>query len=275
MLYDLRGYGTAVPTTIVSAERFVNSSGWESGGDYLHKSGNTSILIGARYAKRTENVNEGVQKNDPSLSLLVGSLDETKGSVYLSYQNESKSGMSASATAWFRDGLGYDGYFNAVNPTYYLSGLDSRFSWYSLSSGKSNLALNLYPGLSYANYAESVAQTDWTTLMAYTKISMALRYKVSSKLALTGTPLIGYYKNLQKEIFVGNASIISGLITEPDFIFSTADFFVAEAAILADLNFKQSNYRWSLSYGNKVSTPQQMSGNNRRTLFQTSLSIIF
>jgi hypothetical protein len=272
-LYSIRGYGTFSRGPVVTAERQTRGSGLKAGLDYKYTSKNAVFLIGGRIAQRTEDINDGVSR-----PVFIGGFDETRVEGFLSYELKSENrGWIVNANSWIRDGIGYDPIFRANNPAYYLSGINSRIGWWKQTNKKKWISLNARPGLSYSNYYESIAKTEWTSVMLHQNFSAAISYGVSDKLKLFAEPLFGFHLNLQKDIVINRPGILSEILVRPDFAVNSTNYWKSMIRTSAEYKSGEISYLLQISYQHLNANDQYENGVNIgfRNFFQTSMNIIF
>lgn len=272
-LYSIRGYGTFSRGPVVTAERRTKGSGLKAGLDFKYTSKNAVFLIGGRIAQRTEDINDGVSR-----PVFIGGFDETAAEGFISYELQSENrGWISTAKAWLRDGAGYDPVFKAENPAYYLSGIDSRIGWWKQLNDKKWINLNTRPGVSYHNYFESVAKTEWTSVMLHQDISAAFSYKLNEKLKLFAEPLFGFHLNLQKNIVINRPGILSEVLVRPDFAVNSTNYWKSMLRTSAELKTSEFSYLFQLSYQHFNANDQYLNGEKIgvRNYLQTSINIIF
>lgn len=272
-LYSIRGYGTFSRGPVVTAERHTIGSGIKAGLDYKHHSENTVFLLGARFGQRTEDINDGV-----SSPVFIGGFDEASAEALISYERKSEyKGWLITAMGWLRDGAGYDPVFRATNPAYYLSGINSRIGWWKQLNGKKWINLNSRPGISYSNYYESVAKTEWTSVMLHHDISAAFSYKLNEKLKLFAEPLFGFHLNLQKSIVINRPGILSEVLVRPDFAVNSTNYWRSMLRTSAEFKTNEFSYLFQLSYQHYNAYDQFPNSVNIgvRNYLQTSINIVF
>lgn len=272
-LYSLRGYGTFTKGPVVTAERTSAGNGWQAGAEYLFRTSRTSLLVGVRFGGRREDVQDGV-----SSPIFIGGLDETRGQAFMTLEHRlDNQGWMASAEAWFKDGTGFDPVFQAVNPAYYWSGLKTRLGWWKQPGGSSWFNVNLYPGLTYTNYYESIAKTDWTSVMLHADADVVLAFHYSDRLLLTVRPLIGYHPNLQGDLVINRPTVISTLLVRPDYQFSTQSYLRGMLSAAASYRISETYYKLEISYDrlNPTAGGASIYASGSRNLFQTSLHLLF
>lgn len=267
-LYSLRGYGTFSRGPVVTAERYTSGWGWEAGADLRRKSGRRVLSAGATLGYRTEDVNDGV-----SAPVFVGGLDETSGRFFAALETQSGlEGWSAGVSGWFRDGKGYDAVFQAVNPAYYFSGLSAQAGWWKQRRPGTWMAINLYPAITYTNYFESIARTNWTSVMLQSDVALTLQHTVSDTWTLLVSPGIGYRHNLQSDLVINRPTPISFLLVRPDFDVNSADSMKGAFAAGADLRAGAWQYRLRLRYERMQEIGQPA---RSRSFFQTTFNLLF
>ncbi len=255
-LYSIRGYGTFSRGPVVTAERQTTGSGLKAGLDYKYHSENTVFLLGARIGQRTEDINDGV-----SSPVFIGGFDETQAEVFLSYERKSETkGWILTGMGWMRDGTGYDPVFRAANPAYYLSGISSRMGWWKQINEKKWINLNTRPGISYTNYFESVAKTEWTSVMLHQDISAAFSYQLNDKLKLFAEPLIGFHLNLQKSLVINRPGILAELLVRPDYAVNSTNFWKSMLRTSAEIKAREFSYLVQLSYQHLNAGGQYLNG---------------
>jgi hypothetical protein len=272
-LYSIRGYGTFSKGPVVTAERNTTGSGLEAGLDYKYNKENSIIFAGFRIAQRTEDINDGVSR-----PIFIGGFDETRAEAFLSYEMKSKNrGWIMFAKGWMRDGTGYDPIFKAINPAYFLSGINSRIGWWKQINKKKWINLNARPGISYSNYFESVAKTEWTSIILHQDVSTAFEYQMTDKLKLFAEPQIGYHFNLQKSLIINRPSILSELLVRPDFSINSTNYLKSTLRASGEYKSTGYSYRLQLSYNYLNATGKYMNGNQIgiNNYFQTSFNVLF
>ncbi len=272
LLYSIRGYGEFNRGPVVSAERFTKGWGWQVGTDYLFKKENTTLLTGARIGTRTADVNDGIAK-----PIFIGGFDEKNAELYISLERKTKrNGYLAYLKGWFKDGTGFDPVFKGVNPAYYFSGLNGRFTWYKQQNAKNWFSINLYPAISYTNYFESIAKTNWTSVMLHNDASLALNYKASAKTILFAEILLGYHHNLEKDIVINRPSALSPILVQPDFVVNSTNYLKTAINLSATYTVGKTSYYLAggINLRNTLNKPnaQQLGARN---LFNTTINLIF
>jgi hypothetical protein len=186
-------------------------------------------------------------------------------------------GWIVNANSWIRDGIGYDPIFRANNPAYYLSGINSRIGWWKQTNKKKWISLNARPGLSYSNYYESIAKTEWTSVMLHQDFSAAISYGVSEKLKLFAEPLFGFHLNLQKDIVINRPGILSEILVRPDFAVNSTNYWKSMIRTSAEYKSGEVSYLFQISYQHLNANDQYINGEKIgfRNFFQTSMNIIF
>lgn len=249
LLYTIRGYGYATVSPVVTAERLSRGTGWEAGADYQYRKSHTAFFLSARYGMRREDVSDGYA------NMFIGGLDESQGAVTGIFERHAtSSGWSAQAKGWFRDGTGYDESQRAINPAYYLSGLDGRLSWWKRKGESDLIFLQFRPSIRYMNYYEQIAETDLTSVMAGATANLAYRHQLSKVLSLTATPMLGYYHNLSRELTINAAQLMSDLVTRRDYAYLTTNYVNAGLSALADFRKDRIHYRFGIGYDAAVPT---------------------
>jgi hypothetical protein len=272
-LYSIRGYGTFSKGPVVTAERQTAGNGLEAGIDYKYSTESTIFFLGTRVAQRTEEINDGV-----SSPVYIGGFDETRAEAFMSYELKSQNrGWIVFAKAWARDGAGYDPVFRAVNPAYFLSGINSRVGWWKQINEKKWININAHPGISYSNYFESAAKTEWTSVMMHQDISASFSFRMTDKLKLFAEPLIGYHYNLQKSLVINRPGILSDLLVRPDFAVNSTNYLKSALKASAEYKANGLSYWLQLSYNYLNANGRYQNGKNIgiKNNFQTSLSILF
>jgi len=272
-LYSIRGYGTFSRGPVVTAERRTQGSGVKAGIDYKYSTESSVFLFGARIAQRKEDINDGVSR-----PVFIGGFDENMAEAFFIYELKSQNrGWVIDAKAWVRDGAGYDPVFNAINPAYYLSGINSRLGWWKQVNEKKWINLNTRPGISYNNYYESVAKTEWTSVMLHQDISAAFSYRLTNKIKLFAEPLFGFHLNLQKSLIINRPGILSEILVRPDFAVNSTNYWRSMFRTSAEYKTSGFNYLLELSYQHLNANDSYQNGEKIgvNNYIQTSLNIIF
>ncbi|WP_256003418.1 DUF6850 family outer membrane beta-barrel protein [Pedobacter deserti] len=243
LLYTLRGYGYATVSPVVTAERLRGGPGWEAGADYQYRQGGNAFFASAKFGLRREDVSDGYA------GLLVGGLDEHRWSLIARFEQEGlNTGWSLGAHGWFRDGSGYDESQQAINPAYYLSGLNASLNWWKHRERGDLLILSVDPSVRYSNYFEQIAETDWTSIMAGATAGISYRYRISSRFSLTAEPRLGYYQNLSAELKINAPQLMSELLIRPDYQFLSSSYLEGGFCAHARFRSAERHYRISLAY---------------------------
>lgn len=263
-LYSIRGYGEFTAGPVVTAQRFTKGYGYRFGADYLFKD-RMEFLFGLRVGYLSQDVNDGVAK-----PIFVGGFDEHSGEAFASYSAGTKTqGITASAKAWFKDGTGFDPIFNAVNPAYYFSGLETRISfWKQKDSYTYNLSL--YPALSYTNFYEGIAKTDWTSIMLHQDAGFSVVRHLSKQITFGGEFKIGYHPNLQKEIIINRPTQLSPILVTPYYQFASTDYF--KGVLNITLSYQSTHVSYQIKTGGSILHTKNLGNWNNGDL---SLNLIF
>lgn len=275
-LYRIRGYGTFSQGPIVTAERLLKGSLVGAGLDYTYQpSSTTSFYIDADYGFKTEDITQGV-----SLPVFDGGLDETYANMYLNFQKKlSTKGYQISALAYFRDGSGFDPLFNAYNPAYYFSGLNIGISFWKKSTDKIMYCIKIEPQLSYLNYFDGIAKTDWTSSNLLNNVSGFINYSVNNKLSFSLSPNLGYRLNLLNQITIGRPTKLSEILVRPDYLINSSEFinYGLSASCILKPRLTDTSYQFKASFMN--ANAQTVQTNSRdlgyRQIINTSFSILF
>ncbi|MFC4213382.1 DUF6850 family outer membrane beta-barrel protein [Pedobacter lithocola] len=264
IIYSLRGYGEFTAGPVVTAQRFTKGYGYLFGADYLYKN-DVEFLFGLRYGYQTQDVNDGIAK-----PIFIGGLDEFKGEAFASYTSGSnQNGFNASAKAWFRDGTGFDPVFSAINPAYYFSGVDTKIAyWKKRDRYIFNFAV--YPGLSYTNYNEGIAKTDWTSVMLHQDAGFSMINQLTKKTTFGGELKLGYHFNLQKEIIINRPTQLSPILVTPYYQFASADYL--KGAFNLSVTYRNANVSYQLKTGIDLVNTVDFGS---RSIANLSLNLIF
>ncbi len=275
-LYRLRGYGTFSQGPVVTAERFMQGRMLGAGLNYTYQQSETAAFyFGLDYGFKTEDVNQGV-----SLPVFEGGLDETYGNLYLNFQKKlSRKGYQVSAHAYFRDGSGFDPVFNAYNPAFYFSGLNLDLTFYRKRTEKLMFGIKIEPQLSYLNYYDGIAKTEWTSSNLLSNVSGFVNYSVNQKVSFNVSPNLGYRVNLLKDITIGRPTLLSEILVRPDYLINSSvaiNYGLTASCTLKPLTTDIS-YLFKASFVN--TNPQTLQANGRdlgyRQNINTSFSILF
>lgn len=272
LLYSLRGYGEFSRGPVVSAERFRTGWGWKFGSDYQFKNELTTLSIGARLGFRTADVNDGIAK-----PLFIGGFDEKSAELYFNFERQHQNnGWLSQLKGWFKDGTGYDPVFKSINPAYYFSGLDGRFSWWQQKTKKTRVGLNFYPALAYTNYFESIAKTDWTSVMLHQDISMSVSYQATNRTTFFTDFLIGYHANLQKELVINRPTLLSPILVQPDFIANSANYIRTALNLSAIYTQGRTSFEFKGGVDLRNVINSEISPNlGSRNLYHVNINFIF
>ena len=264
IIYSIRGYGEFTAGPVVTAQRFTKGQGYQLGADYLYKN-KVELLFGARFGRQTQDVSDGIAK-----PIFVGSFDEHKGEVFALFTSgPEKQGFAASAKAWFRNGTGFDPIFNAINPAFYFSGLDAKVSYWK-KRDRDLLIFAFYPALSYTNYYEGIAKTNWTSVMLNQDAGFSIIKPFSKKTTFSGELKLGYHFNLQKDIVVNRPTQLSPVLVAPHYRFASADYLKGAADV--GLTFQASSLSYQLKMGIDRIQATDLGSRNNANL---SLNLIF
>jgi hypothetical protein len=264
IIYSLRGYGEFTAGPIVTSQRFTKGHGYRFGADYLYKSA-VEFLFGVRYGYQTQDVNDGIAK-----PIFIGGFDEYKGEAFASYASGSnEKGFNANAKAWFRDGTGFDPVFNATNPAYYFSGIDTKIAYWK-KQHKSILNFALYPALSYTNFYEGIAKTDWTSVMFHQDAGFSMINQLTKKTTFGGELKLGYHFNLQKEIIINRPTLLSPILVTPYYQFASTDYL--KGAFDLSFTYRNTNVSYQLKTGIDLISTVDLGNRNTANL---SLNLIF
>lgn len=270
LLYSLRGYGEFSRGPVVSSERFRTGWGWKFGADYRYKNEQHTLAIGAKIGYRTADINDGIAK-----PIFIGGFDERNAELFFSYEQQTQDqGWLANIKGSYRDGAGFDPVFQAINPAYYLLSLAGRLAWWKQKNAKLQLAVNLYPGLTYSNYTESIAKTDWTSLMLHQEVGMGINYKASKRTSFLTDFLIGYHANLQKELIINRPTILSPILVQPDFIINSTNYFstTLNATMVYSLQQSSIALKGGFDLKNALGSTSNL---GTRKLFYLQLNLLF
>lgn len=249
LLYTLRGYGYATASPVVTAERLTSGNAVEAGVDYRHQALQRSFLLSARYKARQEDVSDGYSKT------FIGGLDEQSFSVTGRMESKHKDGgWLLMGQGWIRNGTGYDESQKSVNPSYYLSGFNGKFSYWKRRMNQDLVIVELLPSLRHMNYAEQIAETDWTSLLGSSIFRLNYKRQWLPGLFITASPMIGYTHNLSGALQIAAPQLMSEILTRPDFNYFTTDFFTAGFSALADLRIGSTTYRFGGGYTTDIVT---------------------
>lgn len=272
LLYSLRGYGEFSRGPVVNSERFRTGWGWKLGGDYQFKNDRTTLLIGTRMGARTADVNDGIAK-----PVFIGGFDEKNAELFFNLERQHKDhGWLTALKAWFKDGTGYDPILKSVNPAYYFSGLEGRLSWWKQKNRKVLLGLNLYPALTYTNYFESIAKTDWTSVMLHQDVGINIGYKANHRTTFFTDFLIGYHTPLQKELIINRPTQLSPILVQPDFVANSTSYI--RTALNAAVIYTQKQTSFELKGGVDLKNVLNAGTNptlGSRNLFHLQFHLIF
>ncbi|MGY4385762.1 hypothetical protein ACVWYN_002808 [Pedobacter sp. UYP24] len=274
-LYSLRGYGTFDYVPVVRAERYTKGWGWQAGLAYKYQFDKGVFLIGARVGYLTEDVGDG-NVRDPSTNilnpLLVGGYDEKNAEFYSGYQHRSdyNRGWSVNVNGTLKDGTGYDPRFKGINPASYISNLRLKASIWRPWGKKSWVHADFLPSITYMNYNETIAKTDWTVTQLHNDLRFSLSQRFNGRVQLQIEPLMGYHFPLFSDLVINRATVISNLLVRPDFAYMDTSYLKFQLATA--LNFKTGslNYRLSAAY-----TTLQTQNNSSLNYLQTTIQLLF
>lgn len=243
IIYNIRGYGEFSAGPVVTSQRFTKGYGFNFGLDYRYKN-QGELLFGARFAYRTQDVNEGVAK-----PVFIGGFDETKGEAFLSYLQENGSkGWMASARGWFRDGTGFDPIFKSINPAYYFSGLDAKIAYWVKGEHNRLLQIAVYPAISYTNYFEGIAKTDWTSIMLHQDAGISLLSYPAKRTSLLAELRLGYHFNLDQQLVINRPSMLSPILVSPYFQYASVNYLSAAMKLSATYQAARVAYQLGGSF---------------------------
>lgn len=274
-LYSLRGYGTFDYVPVVRAQRYTEGWGWQFGMNYQHQFDKGIFLVGTKLGYRTEDVEDG-NVRDPNTNiltpLLVGGYDEQYAEFYSGYQHRSGhyKGWSVNVKGTIKDGTGYDPRFNGINPANYLSALQLKASIWRPWGEKSWVHTDFLPEVTYMNYTEAIAKTDWTVTQLHNDIRLSLNQKLNGRLLLRIEPLMGYHFPLSSNLVINRGTVISNLLVRPDFAYMDASYLKYELATALSFKTVSLNYRLSAAY-----TTLQTQENGNINYLQTAIHLLF
>ncbi|MGF1925955.1 MAG: DUF6850 family outer membrane beta-barrel protein [Bacteroidia bacterium] len=265
IIYSIRGYGEFSAGPVVTAQRFTKGYGFTVGVDYRYKS-HGELLFSARFGYRTQDVNEGVAK-----PVFVGGFDERKGEAILGYQiDNNKNGWSVSAKGWFLDGTGFDPVFRSVNPAHYHSGISGKLSYWKKNASQRLIQMALYPGMSYTNYFESIAKTDWTSTMLHQEAGISMISHPAKKVTLAGELKMGYHFNFYQHLIINRPTLLSPILVTPHYQFATSNYL--NGAFQFSATYQTANVGYQLAAHVEV---QKAGHRSHRTFSNISLNLIF
>lgn len=239
VIYSIRGYGEFSAGPVVTSERFTKGYGFNLGADYRYL-GKGEMLLGARFAYRTQDVNEGVAK-----PVFIGGYDETRGEAFISYRREGKNnGWMARAKGWFRDGTGFDPVFNSINPAFYFSGLDAKLAYWKNTGKQQLVQFALYPGISYTNFFEGIAKTDWTSVMLHQDAGLSVVTRPTTKMTIAGELRAGYHFNIEKDVVINRPSVLSPILVTPYYQYASSNYFNGTVQLSATYQARAVAYQF-------------------------------
>jgi len=270
ILYSIRGYGEFYSGPVVSAERFRTGRGWQLGSDYCFTHEKVTFLAGVRLGYRTADVNDGIAK-----PVFIGGWDEQRATVFLGFERrQARSGWIANLKGWLSDGTGFDPVFGSVNPAAYLSGLHGKLSWYTQRHPQKWFSITLYPALTYMNYFESIAKTDWTSTMLHIDAGIAVN-RTFKNLSLLAELTAGYHFNLQQDIVINRPTLLSPILVRPDFIANTTNFIRTMANISGIYRRNNTGYGLRLGADLRNAVQQDIPRFSDRNTYHIGFYLIF
>ncbi len=258
-LFSLRGYGTYDYVPVVSAERYVNGKEWKGNVLFINRQKRSLWLAGAGLTSLSQEVEEGTAidplSNYPK-ALLVGRYDEMMADFYVAYQRlTKKGGWSLRGNAEYRKGQGFDPRFNGVNAERLLWEGRAEASYWQQGKENRRWRVTYQPQISYLNHYEFMSGTDWHVLSFVQHLRGSWDFFMRKAKVLSFSPLMGYHFPLEKNLFVERPTVISHLLTFPDFAFISNSFVLA--GLEASISFPVSGQRYRIVVGYQSHTNVQ------------------